>query len=270
MTGEPDEKEDEEDDQALSWFTASPQVGYTFFPQAQMSYQGFTTTVSPRNGLVAKLHLDLGGDGIGFEIAPLFGFQTGGIDNLGGSLGDFNVDPAKASFLNVGGEMAIVYRFHLGYFYPHLGIGFHGSYVFGGDIEYGAQIYGRVPVGFSLYMGKSVALVVEAAFLFGATGMKQPFRATVDAAELESLGLDSQTAADMTADLESVQDLSDLEAFKDKYQGQIDYLETQQAASGAGIDPEKLMQDAATNAVADSIRFGSGIGLELTVGLRFP
>jgi hypothetical protein len=258
--------EEDEEEQALGWFSLSPQVGYTFFPEAKMSYQGFTTTVSPRNGLIAKLHLDLGGDGFGFELAPLFGFQSGGIDNSGGELGNLStIDPAMASFLNLGGEAAIVYRFRLGYFYPHLGVGVHGSYVFGQDIEYGVQIYGRVPFGFSLYLGKAIALVVEGAVLFGATGIKQPFAGAIDAQYLESLGLDvsaAQSLAEALKDATAQQAQAVLES--NEFQQAIEDLQRQ------GYTQDQLKTDLASHALGKVVRFGTGIGLELSIGIRFP
>lgn len=261
-----EEEEEEEENQPLSWVTLSPQVGYTFFPEAQMSYQGFTTTVSPRNGLIAKLHLDLGGDGFGFELSPLFGFQSGGIDNSGGDLGNLStIDPSMASFLNLGGEAAIVYRFRLGYFYPHLGVGLHGSYVFGQDIEYGVQIYGRVPFGFSLYLGKAIALVVEGAVLFGATGIKQPFAGAIDTQYLESLGLDVSAAQSLAEALEG--------ATAQQAQAVLESNEFQQAIEDLqrqGYTQDQLKTDLASHALGKVVRFGTGIGLELTMGLRFP
>jgi outer membrane protein W len=248
---------DAQDEHAFSWFSAAPELGYTFFPEAAMQVNGFKATVNARNGFVAKLHLDLGGDGLSFEIAPLFAVEAGGIDQSGGSFGSTSVDPRNlsGSFQSIGAQLGAVYRFEISRFYPHVGLGLHAAYVMGRDIEYGAEIYGRIPLGFTLYLAKHLGLVVEAGFMYGVTGIKQPF-SNIDTAQLvASAGLDQQAADELS----SINSRQELEQWLATYESQ---LSAEQAAT--------LKQDVINNALAQSIRFGNGFGLDLMIGLRFP
>jgi hypothetical protein len=136
-----------------------------------MEYQGFKTTVDPRNGFIAKLHFDFGGDGFAIELAPIFEIQAGGIEVKTATLSGLE---KGGSFQAVGGQLSVVYRFKAGYFFPSLGLSFHGTYLMGDRILYGTELYGRLPVGFSIYMGKHIALVFEVGLMYGVTGIRTP------------------------------------------------------------------------------------------------
>lgn len=145
-------------DTEFAWLSVAPEAGYGYFFEGEFSGVN-GEMLSARNAFVAKLHVDIGGDGLAVELAPLYEFE--GCDKL---LGDFNV---------LGGEVTLVYRFAAGSVYPSLGIGFHGAYIFPSDIlSSGTQLYARAPLGLTWYFGEYLGLVVEAGVLYGGTGIK--------------------------------------------------------------------------------------------------
>lgn len=149
--------EEEETDSSFPWFSLAPEVGFVSMFKSEV--RSSTAEMAVRQGVVVKGHVDLGGDGIALELAPLYSRQVS--DEFPG---DFHV---------LGGEITLVFRFSIGDFYPSLGLGFHGAYVFGNEyISSGVELYGRIPVGVTWYFVKYLGLVVEAGFLFGGTGVK--------------------------------------------------------------------------------------------------
>ncbi|MDD5306368.1 MAG: hypothetical protein PHU25_03525 [Deltaproteobacteria bacterium] len=150
--------EDEKDGHDFAWFSVAPEAGYTYFAPATITVQGVDFHVAARSSVLAKLHLDLGGDGLAVEIAPLYSWESGG-----GRFGNFN---------SVGAELTLAWRFKLGSFYPGLGVGFHGTYIMGDDIALGAECYGRLPVGFTWYFSEYAALVLEVGLMYGGTGIR--------------------------------------------------------------------------------------------------
>ncbi len=264
MMDEVGEEEDEEHE--FLGFTFAPEVGYVFFPKSELTVNGFKATVQARNGFMAKAHFDLGGDGIAFELAPLFAVEAGGIDAQGGDFGsvavDLNDGLGAGSFQAVGGQMSLVWRFRAGRFYPGFGLGFHGAYLMGDDIDYGMELYGRVPVGFTVYLAERLGLVVEAGFMFGVTGIRTP----LDWSNLESAGLSGQAVAD-AKQISNEQELTD---WLTQYQSEFEDLDPSAAKEYQGIDPDTAAQDIIMNQLADALRFGVGFGIDLMVGLRFP
>lgn len=243
--------------------TLAPEVGYVFFPKSELTVNGFKATVQARNGFVAKVHLDLGGDGIAFELAPLFAVEAGGIDAKGGDFGTVAVDLDQGfgagSFQAVGGQMGLVWRFRAGRFYPGFGLGFHGAYLMGDAIDYGLELYGRVPVGFTVYLAPRLGLVVEAGFMLGVTGIRTP----LDWSSLEAAGLSEQAVADA----KQISSEAELREWLNQYQSELDPSAAEQYQ---GIDADTAAQDIIMNQLADSLRFGVGFGIDLMVGLRFP
>jgi hypothetical protein len=237
----------EEEPNGFSSFSISPQVGYSYYPGSEYDYNGIKLQVDKRNSFVAKVHLDLGGDGIAFEIAPLIAFEK-----IGGDLSSFSEDlgsGVSGSLFALGGQTNIVFRGSWGSFYPHLGIGFHGTYLFGDNIEYGAEIYGRIPLGFTWYFAKHVAMVVEFAFMYGATGIRGKIP-------------DTKT---LYADLEKDYGIT---------QDQIENIDWQNSSTDQIQSDLGLTQDQVDSIVQDkvseTIKFGKGYAFELMVGFRFP
>ncbi|MBN2804439.1 MAG: hypothetical protein JXR91_15195 [Deltaproteobacteria bacterium] len=236
-----------EEPNGFSGFSISPQVGYSYYPGSEYDYNGIKLQVDKRNSFVAKVHLDLGGDGIAFEIAPLIAFEK-----IGGDLSSFSEDlgsGVSGSLFALGGQTNIVFRGSWGSFYPHLGIGFHGTYLFGDNIEYGAEIYGRIPLGFTWYFAKHVAMVVEFAFMYGATGIRGKIP-------------DTKT---LYADLEKDYGIT---------QDQIENIDWQNSSTDQIQSDLGLTQDQVDSIVQDkvseTIKFGKGYAFELMVGFRFP
>ncbi len=256
-------KEAQQPKPIFPWFTVSPQIGYLFFPKSEMEFNGMKATVETRNGLTAKLHFDLGGDGLGFEIAPLYAMEFGGIHpgvNLSGL--DFSKDAAGASIQVVGGELTIVYRFAVKRFYPHIGAGFRGTYLFGDEVMYGTEIYGRFPIGFSVYVGRHVALLFEVGLMAGATGVRTP-PALPEAFDTMDPSL--------RGGLEHADTRADFESWYADNQYEIDlWMAEHQDELPEGYDRNQMATDFVSEQMGRSIRFGSGFGMDVVFGVRFP
>lgn len=260
--------EDEEDESVFSWFSLAPEVGYVFYPKSKMTVQGFSATVEPRNGFLAKLHLDLGGDGLAFEFAPLFAVEAGGINSSGGNFGDTSIDLSQGlmsgSFQAIGGQMSLVYRFKIGrYFYPNLGISFHGTYLMGKEIDFGTELYGRIPLGFTVYMGPHVGFVFEVGLMYGVTGIKTPL-------VLPDIVVDSMEPS-VIADLQNCGNPDDVKNWYNDNQAYLtQWLEDNQSNLPANYNQDQLVQDFVGDQLGQSIRYGAGFGIDITIGIRFP
>ncbi len=142
----------------FAWLSLAPEVGYTFFSKGELE-EDYHSKIAARNGVVVKGHLDLGGDGLAFELAPTYAWQ-----GCGGLVGNLNA---------FGGEATLVYRFKSGDIYPSIGLGFHGAYIFSNDnVKRGVEIFGRAPLGLTWYFVKYIGLVLEGGFMFGTTGIR--------------------------------------------------------------------------------------------------
>jgi hypothetical protein len=237
----PEQKEEppEEEGTKFAWFSLSPQVGFAYFPEASIEVKGIPLKVNPRNVFIFKLHLDLGGDGLALELAPLFAIEADGSefgkmkvdlgDSVGGGLG--------GDFVAIGGQATLVYRFDLSPFFPHLGLGFHGAGLISDNIESGTELYGRVPIGFTWYMAEYLGLVVEFGLMWGATGIK------------------GKGAGDIASEIENFD--------PDQYDPEADY-------DPNDPDAEAKARAALEAELAKKLQFGTGFGFDLMVGLRFP
>jgi hypothetical protein len=201
----PQPAQDGEDGYDFAWFSIAPELGYTYFAPATITVEGIDFHVAARSSLAAKLHLDLGGDGLAVEIAPLYTWECGG-----GRFGNFH---------SVGAELALAWRFRLGSFYPGVGLGFHGTYIMGDDISLGAELYGRLPIGFTWYFSEYAALVVEVGLMYGGTGIRA-----------------KEIVVDTTP----------------------------------GPGGPQSPQQAANNAFATNVSFGTGFAIDTVLGVRFP
>ncbi|MCP4603838.1 MAG: hypothetical protein GY847_25520 [Proteobacteria bacterium] len=149
---------DDSSETEFAWLSFAPEIGYIHFFEAVVD-SPLDARVSARNGVIIKGHVDIGGDGIALEIAPLYARESGG-----GLFGDFNV---------LGGEVTLVFRASTGSFYPGVGIGFHGAYIFRNNyINSGSELYGRIPLGFTWYFFEYLGLVFEAGVMYGGTGVR--------------------------------------------------------------------------------------------------
>lgn len=241
----------------------SPQMGYTFYPKSEMEIRGFKATVEPRHGLIFKLHLDLGGDGVAFELAPIFSLQFGGI-TPNSSISDINFESgfSSGSFQAVGGEMGLVYRFSIKQFFPHFGFGFHGAYLRGDDIEYGVEIYGRIPVGLTVYLAQHIAVVAEFGFMLGVTGIR---------AIPKLDGILATMPPELQESLEDVDTQAEFEAWYTENQADVDaWIVDNEEDLPEGYDSSQMAQDMVSSQLAKAIRFGRGFGLDFLIGIRFP
>lgn len=148
----------------MPFFTAAVDGGLIFFGDYNVSgtdANGETQTlhISSRAGIILKLQLNLLGSGIGIEISPLFS-------------GEWTGDTGVAQLYAAGAQLGIAYRFHIRRFYPKIGIGAHLAYLNSGDIKRGVEAYGRLPIGFSIYFVRFLALELEVAWMSGVTGLR--------------------------------------------------------------------------------------------------
>jgi hypothetical protein len=262
--------EEEKKKEIFSWFTLSPQVGYLFFPKSNMEFNGLRATVDTRNGIVFKLHFDLGGDDLAFEIAPIFALELGGIHtNAQGFANlsdiDFTESAAGANLLAAGGEATIVYRFPVNRFFPHIGAGFRGTYLFGDEITYGTELYGRFPIGLTAYLGKHIAFVFEIGLMAGATGVRTP-------PKLPEI-FDTMDDPDVLGELEQAETRADFENWYRDNKMYIDGWIEEQIAAGElpqDYNERQMTNDFVGEQMSRSIRFGSGFGMDVTIGIRFP
>ncbi len=142
----------------FAWFSFAPEIGYVRFFEATV-HEKLNAKLAARDGIVLKGHVDIGGDGIALELAPLYAWESGGEE-----FGDFNV---------FGGEITLAFRASIGSFYPGFGIGFHGAYIFENDyIDSGSELYARVPLGFTWYFAEYLGLVFEFGLMYGGTGVR--------------------------------------------------------------------------------------------------
>ena len=148
----------------MPFLTAAIQGGLIFFSGMEVSAENDsggkdTLSLSGRAGVILKLHLNLLGSGLAIEINPFFAQEW---------VGDVAIDHFSA----VGAQIGLAYRFHIRRFFPKIGIGAHIAYAGGGDLEHGLEAFGRLPVGFTVYMARFLAFDLEAALLTGATGIQ--------------------------------------------------------------------------------------------------
>lgn len=229
-------------------FSFSPQIGYSFFPESNFEYDNIKLKVDNRNSFVLKLHLDMGGDGLAFELTPFFANEK-----IGGDLSSFGKDLAggvSGSFHAVGSQIGIAVRGSWGSFYPHIGIGFHSAFLFGDSIEYGAELYGRIPLGFTWYVAKHLGLVMEFAFMYGATGIRGKMPDTDD----------------LYADLAA----SNIDLTQEEVEN-IDWttMTPEQFQSDYGLSAPQ-MDTILEEQIAKVAKFGKGYAFELMFGIRFP
>lgn len=143
----------------FKWITVAPEIGYVHFFKTTLDKGALDVPLSARNGMVLKGHVDIGGDGIALELAPLFELEV--------------ADGIFDKWSAIGGEITVVYRGSFDNFYPSIGVGFHGSGIIGNDIiKSGAQLYARVPLGFTWYFAEYLGLVFEVGLMYGGTGMQ--------------------------------------------------------------------------------------------------
>ena len=136
----------------------APEVGWQFFGKSKLE-DNFDSTVGVRNAVVVKAHADIGGDKWALELAPLYAWQLS--DGLTGNMSAF------------GGEVTLAYRRSTGAWYPGVGIGFHGTYLFPSDtVERGTELGARIPIGFTWYFFRYLGLVAEGGFMIGAVGIR--------------------------------------------------------------------------------------------------
>lgn len=243
----------------------APQLGYLFFPQAELEVRGFRAIVDPRNGLIAKVGLALGGNGLAFEITPTFSLQSGGINPDSEGFGNINLELGEglnsANLFAVGGQFQLVFRIPIRRVVLSAGLGVHASYVFGQDVDFGTELYGRVPLQIDVFFTRRVGMFAQFGFLTGVTGIKMPLVFSGNAA-FESMP--------HRAELESARSPDQVEAWYAEHQVELDaWVEANRDDLPPGYDAQRVAGDFVQDQISQSIRFGTGIGLEMSIGFRF-
>jgi hypothetical protein len=255
---EAEEKDDE--DKPFNWFTIAPEVGYLLYPAADMQMQGITFTVNQRMGFIAKVHVDLGGAGLSVDLAPLIeaeganGFKLDASQGVSGGLG--------GDYVGFGGELSLLYKFHVGKFFPHLGLGFHGAYLTSDALEYGSELFGRIPLGFTAYMGESVAFVFEFGFMYGVTGIRWKF---TDAMKSD---LQDELVNDLGVDLSATG--GELPTNKAELDAILHDPNNQDTLSSDTPSGKQAQQKMLQSIASKTLQFGDGLGFDFMIGLRFP
>jgi hypothetical protein len=158
------EKKERRKDVRMPFFTGGILGGMVFYGDYDVSATDENNVtqklkVSERAGVILKLHFNLLGDGLGIEINPLFSSEWTG-------------DTEVEKFTALGAQLGIAYRFHIRRFYPKIGIGGHVAYLKGDNVDAGLEAYGRLPIGFSIYFVRFMAIDFEVAWMSGVTGIR--------------------------------------------------------------------------------------------------
>ena len=169
----------------FAWLSIAPKIGYLCQSKGELE-KTYHTEISHRHGVVFKGHVDIGGDKWALEIAPIYAFE--------------GCKPPVDNLHAFGGEASVVYRFGRNTVYPHIGLGFHGTYLFKNDnIHSGAELFGRVPLGVTWYFVKYLGLILEGGFMFGGTGIH--FKPNPDDKVINNISEDMQYAFTLGFDL---------------------------------------------------------------------
>lgn len=158
------EKKERKKEVRFPFFTVGIHGGLLMLGDMMLSTDDYTgteqnLTITQRGGAIVKLPINLLGDGLGIEITPFLSGERTGDDGI-------------EKITSVGGQLGFAYRFRIRRFYPKIGIGGHIAYLGGDDINHGIEAYGRIPIGFTWYFARFMALEVEVAAMVGATGIR--------------------------------------------------------------------------------------------------
>jgi hypothetical protein len=125
--------------------------------------------IPSRSGLLLAATLHLGGDGFGWDLEPYL--------------------MSASTALALGAYMGPKFDIHLSSpLYFGFGFGFKVAYVWADGWEHGADIGGRIPVRFTYYLLRNLALVVEGSFGAGVSGYLKEKQQITDPRNGEPLG----------------------------------------------------------------------------------
>jgi hypothetical protein len=174
-----EDSSDEDKRNPMGWAGVGLKVGVAGVSGGKLTVMGHDGRVEGRTGLQVSLPINLGGDGFGWTIEPLFGQAAVGRavkDNAGNVIGDESV-----SLKGVGFYTGPTINFHvMDPLYIGFGVGLKSAYLFNDRFEYAADVYGRVPVHATYYLSNKLALVAELGFGYGASVYADKPRVVVD------------------------------------------------------------------------------------------
>jgi hypothetical protein len=185
--------------------TLSPRIGYGAFGEGTAESDGVAYTIGARTAKIVALGVDLGGTGLGLDLAPFFALEEGTLtvpdpgqlawqaawDAARGlpeeqrtAAADAARDAARqligwtpegreVTYTVLGVYLGTSYKIQASRsFYPYVGGGLRAGLLFAEEIDAGAEIYWRGLVGLCAYLGEDMAVNVEFGAGSGATGIK--------------------------------------------------------------------------------------------------
>ena len=169
-----DNTEEEDTKDPMAWIGIGPKIGVAGNGKGEFSEGGVTTTIDSRTGFQLSVPINMGGDGFGWVIDPYLNFASvDGVDSAG-----------KAKSIGVttfGAYTGPTINIHItDPLYVGVGAGLKLGYSKSDAFDFGADIFGRVPVTGTYYIMEDVAAVVELGLGYGMTGYA--LLPTVDAA----------------------------------------------------------------------------------------
>jgi hypothetical protein len=156
--------EEDDDEGRMAWFGLGVEIGYQHFSDASFdsgedpAVDAIIGGIPERDNTTLTFTLDLGGDGLGLQLAPYY------------AKGEIRDTDLTTVGVFVGGML----RPHFGSVYPHVGVGLQAGYMSADIITYGLDLYARVPLGVTFYPVSNLALVAELGLGWGMTGVQYP------------------------------------------------------------------------------------------------
>lgn len=174
-----DDADEKRDRNPMGWAGIGVKVGTAGISAGKLTVMGQEGRTQGRLGIHVAVPITLGGDGFGWNFEPYFMQSSIAHDrknDAGGVLGTENVTLSALGMYT--GPMFNIHATDA--FYIGLGIGIKGAYLLNKGFDYGADLYGRVPLQATYYLSRSIALTAEVGFGYGASVFADKPRMTID------------------------------------------------------------------------------------------
>jgi hypothetical protein len=165
---EDDAEEAEAKKNPMAWAGIGLKAGMAGMGSAETTINGYSNPVESRLGMQLSLPINLGGDGLGFMIEPLM--TTASISKATKDPTGTVTGAEDVSLLGLGAYIGPTFNFHvIDPLYIGFGFGLKGAYLMQDGFDLAADLYGRVPVTGTYYLTKTVGLIAEVGFGYGAS-----------------------------------------------------------------------------------------------------
>jgi hypothetical protein len=152
----------------MGWAGIGVKVGLAGMGAGKFTFQGQQGRTDSRMGLQVSVPINLGGDGFGWMLEPYFNQSSVGHDLKDSSGNVLGTDSVNLQALGI--YTGPTFNIHaMDALYVGFGLGVKGAYLMNSSFQYAADLYGRVPVHATYYMSRSLALVAEVGFGYGAS-----------------------------------------------------------------------------------------------------